>query len=271
MRSLARAFNALSAARAGGPPPARSFCRATAALYPPGRRLKACAARLTPRTTPDRQCGLGGAQRADFVRPQMPPLAGFELAQQQAANADADNPQHRQAGQLTHLTDLALAALIQDNAQPGVFTRQALQARLRRRRAVTVFQNNPTPPGVELVFVGTLTDQYPVFFLVPVARMRQFVRQFAIIGEQDQSLALQVQPAYDKHVPGDRNQIAYRLARLFGAYLGENALRLVERNVNWCLFPGDRLVVNSNRIALRVSFRPQHGHHSINPDSTGGD
>ena len=51
----------------------------------------------------------------------MAPLTGFQIAQQQGANANTLNTLHVQAGQAAHFTNLAFASLIQDDLQPVVF------------------------------------------------------------------------------------------------------------------------------------------------------
>lgn len=115
----------------------------------------------------------------------MAPFTGLHFAQQQRANADALNAQHRQAGQFAHFANLPLAPFVQDHAQPGAFASHAVHPHHSRGGAVAIFQHHAVPPGIHLALIWARSHQHTVLFLVPIAGMCQAVRQFAIIGQQN--------------------------------------------------------------------------------------
>jgi hypothetical protein len=123
----------------------------------------------------------------DFV---LLPSSNYAILSASASNSQAAdpypyNPNDRQPDARADFSDLALAPFTQNNPQPDAARRRALHRYLRRSRPVTIFQHNSPPPDDQLLFIRALRNQYPVFFLVPVARVGQPVGQFPIIGQQN--------------------------------------------------------------------------------------
>lgn len=86
-------------------------------------------------------------QARDFLCGKVPPLAGFEVAQQQAADPDADDLHHRQAKALSSFADLAFSSLPQHHLEPGAFARAIQEVNLGRLGTITIFEHHATPPG----------------------------------------------------------------------------------------------------------------------------
>ena len=68
--------------------------------------------------------------------------------------------------------------------------------RVQRAQPPRDVQHHAVPPGVQLLFIGLIGHQHAVFFLGLVAGMSELLRELAVIGEQDQAFAVQVQPAH---------------------------------------------------------------------------
>jgi hypothetical protein len=99
---------------------------------------------------------------------QIAPLTRFEVAQSQGADPDAQDPHNGQSQLLARLTDLALAALSHDDAQPDAFALGALKADIHRLGLVPILENDTPPPGLEL-------------FMVRAARQENSIRSFMFV------------------------------------------------------------------------------------------
>jgi hypothetical protein len=61
-----------------------------------------------------------------------------------------------------------------------------------------IFENDPSLPKAQLLGIGAMRDPDAVFLLAPIARMRKPVCQLAIVREEHQAFAIQVEPTHGK-------------------------------------------------------------------------
>ncbi len=98
----------------------------------------------------------------------MAPLAWLEAAQVQRANLYANDLDHRQAEQLARLADLALAAFLHDDPQPGALAECGFEADVCRRGSIAILKHHAAPPGFELLFIRPAGNEDSIFFFVIV-------------------------------------------------------------------------------------------------------
>jgi len=107
------------------------------------------------------------------------------------------------ADPLQHEPNLSLLALAQRDLEPRVRLSLAYAPHLARRRSPRVEDH---APGLQLRDVGVLNlpvDLHRVGLRDPVAGVHQRLRQCAIIGEQEQAFAVEVEAADGKHPATD--------------------------------------------------------------------
>ena len=155
--------------------------------------------------------------------------AGREPAEVETAHGAADQPPHRVPDGVEHAPQLALAALVQHHAQPGAAAVAAQQLRLRGRRGAVVQLDALAQAGQRRVVRDAL-DERLVGLIDAVAGVRQAVRQLAVGGEQQQALAVAVEPP-DVAQAGRRvvEQVEHRLASALVRGGDEDASRLVQQ------------------------------------------
>ena len=128
-----------------------------------------------------------------------------------------------------HAPQLALAALVQHHAQPGAVAIPAQQLRLRGRGRAVV-QLDALAQAGQRRGVRDALDERLVGLVDAVAGVRQAVRQLAVGGEQQQPLAVAVEPP-DVAQAGRRivEQVEHRLAPALVRGGDEDASRLVQQ------------------------------------------
>jgi hypothetical protein len=99
---------------------------------------------------------------------------------------------HRVAQHRRYSSDLSLTAFSQDNSQPGAVPFTPEHRNLSGCRRVAI-QKDSSAPSAERVIVWMTFYVNVVFFGVLIAWMREQVSEFAVVGEQDQSLTAQIQ------------------------------------------------------------------------------
>ncbi len=184
------------------------------------------------------------------------------------------------AQQADHATKLALAALVQRHPQPtgppvGLAGRPACRKRLRRlpqqydlgRRGRAIVQHHAVLQPPDLARVGEPCHLHQIGLRMLVARVGQPVSEPAIVGEQEQALAVLVQPAdgeeplrrLDELLPG----------RVFGAPVraGQIPGRLVQHDVTMPL-ADHRPAIHADFRHGRVHFDPQLSDHPAGDGDT---
>ena len=137
---------------------------------------------------------------------------GASAAEGETTNGAADQPPHRMPDGVQHAPQLALATLVQHHAQPGAAAIAAQQLRLGGRGRAIVQLDALAQAGQRRVVRDAL-DERLVGLVDAVAGVRQAVRQLAVGGEQQQPLAVAVEPP-DVPQAGRRvvEQVEHRLA-----------------------------------------------------------
>ena len=97
--------------------------------------------------------------------------------------------------QRAHFTDLPLAALTHHHPQPRALASLGLHPNLGRSRFVPILHDHAAPPGRQLLRVRMPGDEHAIFLFVAEARVRKPKGQIAIIGHQDEPLAIPIQAA----------------------------------------------------------------------------
>jgi len=137
-------------------------------------------------------------QRSDLGRLEVACGAGLQAAQLDPTDPYADQVSDGVAHCFAHAADLALASLMDDESQPGVTFARAgawwaggsLDLRGRRHHA---FDVDATAEPLERTLVGRAFDARQILLVDDIPRMRQPVRQLAIIREEEQSFGVAVE------------------------------------------------------------------------------
>ena len=216
-------------------------------------------------------CARGAFQRFNFLGGQHTPLARLEIAQQQRADAHTNDALDAQANAPGRLADLALAPLAHHHPQPGSFAGLPFQVHFGGGGALTIFQHHAVPPGLQLLFIRPAREQDAVLLLVAVPGMGQAVGQLAIVGEQDQPLALDIQAAHRVERAGQVHQVAHGGARVGRFYGREHAARLVQGHVLQRLGRLDRPPIHQDVVYQGVGLAADAGNLAVDDHAPGGD
>jgi hypothetical protein len=103
--------------------------------------------------------------------------------------------------------------------------------------------------------------------LVSVAWVREPIGELAVVGEQHQTFAPQVQPPNRKEMPGQRHQVPHSTPATVVLRHRKHAARLVDGDVDVIPRNVHRPPVYGDRIARRVSFLPKLCHLTPDPYS----
>lgn len=122
-----------------------------------------------------------------------------------------------------------------------------------------------------MFFVWSAGNQDAIFFFVSVTRMSQAVSQLAIVGEQNQPFAIDIQAANRVELAWQFHQVAHRWPGIGGADCREVAARFVQGNVDELLGRLDRLSIDQDAIHERVSLLAQNCWFAIDSHPTCGD
>ena len=131
-----------------------------------------------------------------------------------------------------------------------------LQLAVFRFELFALVPNTISKPLQHLRFHSALhTGQ--IFFVDPVARMRQAQAEFTIISQKDQSFAVKIEPAHGMQVaPFFRQQVINRAAPQLIFARTNQAARLIQCDVNLSLGPDGR-AIQRHVISAGLNFRSQ--------------
>jgi hypothetical protein len=103
--------------------------------------------------------------------------------------------------------------------------------------------------------------------------MGESVRQLAVVGHQDQSLALIIQPAHRMDGARNINKVAHRPASVAGFRLhgGQDIARFVQRDVDQRLCRRDGLAVHGDLIDRPVRLLTEFRDLPVDPHTAGSD
>ena len=125
-------------------------------------------------------------------------LAGLKLAQLKRAIGHADKPVHRQAHHLHRAADLAVFAFAQANCQPRIGALLAVQRDTHGLKFLAI-DFDPLAQRGQAGIVGAAIHTHAVFAQPTGRGQFQLAFQRAIIGQQQQALGIQIQPAHAHH------------------------------------------------------------------------
>ena len=133
-------------------------------------------------------------QRLDLFKGQGANGAGRQFAEPHRPHAHTHEPQHlvTHAGQ--QAADLAVHAFAEDDLQPGAVLLMRFDADLLHP-GNAFGQMDPAPQLVEHLRRRPAGNLGQIDLLDAIAGMRQAIGQFAVVGDQDQSFAVQIEPA----------------------------------------------------------------------------
>src|SRR5690606_11765638 len=165
------------------------------------------------------------AQRIELARVQLAPLSRLEVTQLYRTVTHATQPLHTIAQLFEHATDFALASLA-----PRQHDALATAPPRRARTRPSISQLHTAPQLLERSVVDCGVDLDIVFAVDAVSRMQQTVRGIAVIRQQHQPLAVEVQAPDIKQPPHRRrHELVQRPAPLRIAARTQIAARLVQR------------------------------------------
>ena len=209
-------------------------------------------------------------ERGDLLWGKRSPLAQRQITEEQIALTNADQPTHLIAKEPGDLADLTLAALAQHNTKPRPLVSRLDQIDPGRRGRLTV-KDHTLAPLAHGLRVERLIEERAILLLHLVARVGELVGQLAIIGKQQETLAIDIKPAHGIDAGGDIDQIDHCRATLGVIHRRDHANGLIQHQVGAGRRLTDGLAINLNHILTEI--HPGTGllnHTAIHRHATGG-
>jgi len=156
-----------------------------------------------------------------------------QISERQAADGDAHEAQDLDAERAEHPADLAVAALVEHDCEPGVAPAGPEHGRRPRAQALAV-DHEARREAREHGLVGHAVDLHVIGLLDAGGRIEKTLRPARVVGEEEQPLARLVEAA-DR---GDERQVEAleavidRRAFLRVVSRGDEAPRLVEHQID---------------------------------------
>ena len=125
-------------------------------------------------------------------------LAGFARTKRAQGYRPEAHPYERNEGmtdRIEHPAHLPVTAFVQRQIDDRTFARHGDDAQLRRRSPLSVEGYSFAQSLYRLRF-ETATQRCAIDFINAESRMRQCVRQIAVVGEQQQSRGIVIEPTY---------------------------------------------------------------------------
>ena len=158
-------------------------------------------------------------------------MSSRQVAQAQVTHANANEPFHFVSQLIKHATDLPVNSLKQDNSQ----ARHPDRLHFLHSRALSV-EHHPGQQFRRERRIPRSIERYFVFFFDFVARVRQALRQIAVVRENEESFGLRVEPANIEQARELRRQeIENRVARIGIGARGNEAGRFVKDDIELAL------------------------------------
>ena len=155
------------------------------------------------------------------------PASWGEVTQLQRSHLDTDEPFCRMAHRGDDAADQVFAPFVDGDAQPRLFVVALFDLQLVEVRAFAV-QCDAALPAFQRLVGGFTGDEDAVDARMSVARMGQAFGEFAVVGEQDEALAVGVQPPNGIEALRKIDQVHHRAAA-FGVVGGGDVSRAVCR------------------------------------------
>lgn len=161
-----------------------------------------------------------------------------------------------------HPLHLMLPSFVNRDFEPGIAFRPADLVHLRRRREA-IFQFDAPLKHFNLGIVEHTLDLDQIGFRNMVAWMEQGLGQIAVIGQQHEPLAVEIQPSDRKHAHRDSVQeILHGRATLRIVQGGHDVLRLVEDEIDIRLRRPQMLAVDLDVVPVRIDLGAELLHHA---------
>ncbi len=206
-----------------------------------------------------------------FRAGQLPAGSATYALEPQCTESHAPQRRHFRPGGREHAPHLPVPALAEGHfvVHPVAIAAQFLQRIGVQRLAIV---QNPVAETLRRAFRQRRHGARLVDLLDAVARVRHGQRQRAVVGDQEQPLAVAVQAAYGIKPAAILRQILQDRAPPLGIVAGaEHVVRLVEQQVN-APFRPQRTAIECDRVAARIEG---HAHLrdrlAVDGDASGGD
>ena len=188
-----------------------------------------------------------------------PPLARLQVTKREITNFDTDKAQGRKTHDGGHVAHLSVLAFDEGELYPtcrdvGTITngRHTLQKTLRRfkdfrltRLGAVAFDNDTFLQLVDSLLGDLPVDLRPIGARMLEFRVKQFLDEPSLIGEEQGTLAIVVEATGGIHPYGEPEFVECPMSR-FGSKLAEYTVRFIEKNdhnyINLCkntLFSGN--------------------------------
>jgi len=185
----------------------------------------------------------------------------------------ADQPPDCEAKRGEHLAHLAVLPLAQRERDPAVHAGAVLWIQHRLDRPVAhAVDAQPLAQVVETGLADQAADAGAITAHDAARRQLHLPRQGAVVGEQEQALGAEVEPAYGDHPPHAFWQaLEHRRAPLRVAVGGHQPDRLVVAPEPSRLGRRDRLAVDGEHVGRADLHRRRRQDRAVQADPSGGD
>jgi NDP-sugar pyrophosphorylase family protein len=210
-------------------------------------------------------------ERLDLLICQGAPFAGRQIAQHNRSLAHADQAQNLIAKLLGHLTDLALAAFVQHHTHPHAILAAIKHIDPSRRGGHTIHQHAAAPFS-NRIGRGHLIEQRAIFFFDLIAGVRQPLGQLAVVGHQQQTFAIVIQPTNREEPLWQINQLDHGgpALRIVGG--GHDAGRLIQHDIRARADLPNWPAVDNDLVLLGVDACARHKHNlAVHRHTAGAD
>jgi len=203
--------------------------------------------------------GSGEAQSFDFFGSQFAKLAGLDIENKRAV-ADAANLLDVVTDLFEHLAQFAVAAFDEDDFVPGIFTgAQLLDAGGRcadfALPRLAALDGDSVAEALDHLVAGLPGDFDEISFFDAVRSLGEGVGEFAVVGDEEQTFALEVESADGIEALTELGEELHDGGAAFGVgNRGDVAARLVEQKVAMALGAVEKLAIDADVIARGVGF-----------------
>jgi hypothetical protein len=193
-----------------------------------------------------------GLQTSDLLSGERSPLPQRQIAKVQIALTHPNKAQHIIAKQTGNLADLSLAPFAQYNPCPGSIFNLLLLLNPGRSRLLAV-EFHPSPPFTKRIRRKGPIKESPIFLFYGKTRVRQPMSQLAIIGQQNQALAIHIKAPDGEDPRRYINKINHRLPSLRVISGGNKANWFMKHQVGAFDRPLHGLSIKQNHILSQVN------------------
>jgi hypothetical protein len=212
------------------------------------------------------------AQPVQLLLGQLAPIAHSQIMERQRRKRDSLQLVDLVAERLDHAMDLAMLALVDRDAEPGVLALARQDLDLGRHRHGAIVERDAVPQRLDL-FAAELGVHLDVIGLGDVvARGEQPRRQIAIVGQEQDAFGVEVEPTdrFDRHRQV-RQVVHHRRAATVIGHRGDASLGLIEQDIE-VVERHHRFAVDQHLVAVGVDLGPEHRHDgTVDLDATGDD